>query len=305
MKTHLAPPTKATPQQPLVHPQSAAKALPWMIGWLSLMVVMAVAGRQATRELNVFQIMEVRSLMGLLLLSPLIWAAGGLRAMRTARPVLHLARNLVHYLAQYAWLLALTMIPLAQLVALEFTMPIWTLLLAAAFLAEPLHRWKVAAVALGVAGVFLIVRPADAGVSPGQLIALASAVGFAISVTLVKIATQTEDATKIMFWMLIIQSVLGLLPALSVWHWPSVAVWGWLVVIAFCGTFSHYCMARAMRHAQATVIVPMDFLRVPLTALAGWAIYAERIDLLMVLGTGLILAGNLLNLRRLPNNNQK
>ena len=206
----------------------------------------------------------------------------------------------MHYGAQYAWLYALTLIPLAQLVALEFTMPIWTLLLAATFLGEPLHRWKVAAVALGVVGVVLIVQPAQAGVSPGQAIALAAAVGFAVSVTFVKLLTRSEDATRIMFWMLVVQSVLGLWPALATWRWPSPPVWGWLIVIAFCGTFSHYCMARAMRHAQATVIVPMDFLRVPLTALAGWAVYAERIDLLMVLGTGLILVGNLLNLRRGP-----
>jgi drug/metabolite transporter (DMT)-like permease len=271
-----------------------------MAGWLLLMVVMAVAGRQATRELDVFQVMEVRSLIGLLLLAPLVYAAGGLRAMRTARPGLHMLRNTVHYGAQYAWLYALTLIPLAQLVALEFTMPIWTLLLAAAFLGEPLHRWKVAAVALGVVGVVLIVQPAQAGVSPGQAIALAAAVGFAVSVTFVKLLTRSEDATRIMFWMLVVQSVLGLWPALATWRWPSPPVWGWLIVIAFCGTFSHYCMARAMRHAQATVIVPMDFLRVPLTALAGWAVYAERIDLLMVLGTGLILVGNLLNLRRGP-----
>lgn len=269
-----------------------------MAGWLVLMVVMAVSGRQATRELDVFQIMEVRSLMGLLLLAPLVVAAGGLRAMRTTRPLLHVARNVVHYGAQYAWLYALTLIPLAQLVALEFTMPIWTLLLAAAFLGEPLHRWKAAAVALGLAGVFLIVQPTQAGASPGQLIALAAAVGFAVSVIFVKKLTHSEDATKIMFWMLIVQSMLGVWPALATWRWPSPAVWGWLCVIAFCGTFSHYCMARAMRHAQATVLVPMDFLRVPLTALAGWAVYAEHIDLLMVVGTGLILAGNLLNLRR-------
>lgn len=269
-----------------------------MAGWLGLMVVMAVAGRQATRELDVFQIMEVRSLIGLLLLAPLVHAAGGLRAMYTARPALHVARNVVHYGAQYAWLYALTLIPLAQLIALEFTMPIWTLLLAAAFLGEPLHRWKVAAVALGLAGVVLIVQPNQAGVSPGQLIALVAAVGFAVSVILVKKLTHSEEATKIMFWMLVVQSVLGVWPALATWRWPSPAVWGWLVVIAFCGTFSHYCMARAMRHAQATVLVPMDFLRVPLTALAGWAIYAERIDLLMVVGTALILVGNLLNLRR-------
>lgn len=281
-------------------PSSTTQAIPWMAGWLGLMVVMAVSGRQATRELDVFQIMEVRSLIGLLLLAPLVHAAGGLRAMYTARPRQHVLRNTVHYAAQYAWLYALTLIPLAQLVALEFTMPIWTLLLAAAFLGEPLRRWKVAAVLLGVAGVVLIVRPAQSGISPGQLIALAAAVGFAVSVILVKSLTRSEDATKIMFWMLIVQSVLGAWPALATWRWPSPAVWGWLVVIAFCGTFSHYCMARAMRHAQATVIVPMDFLRVPLTALAGWAIYAEQIDLLMVAGTALILVGNLLNLRRVP-----
>ncbi len=277
---------------------STARAVPWMAGWLGLMVVMAVSGRQATRELDVFQIMEVRSLIGMLLLAPLVVAGGGLRAMRTTRPLLHVARNVVHYGAQYAWLYALTLIPLAQLIALEFTMPIWTLLLAAAFLGEPLHRWKVAAVALGLAGVFMIVQPTQAGVSPGQLIALAAAAGFAVSVIFIKLLTRSEDATRIMFWMLVVQSVLGLWPALATWRWPSPAVWGWLFVIAFCGTFSHYCMARAMRHAQATVLVPMDFLRVPLTALAGWAFYAERIDLLMVVGTGLILAGNLLNLRR-------
>ncbi|MEO7938882.1 MAG: DMT family transporter [Burkholderiaceae bacterium] len=279
---------------------STASAVPWMAGWLGLMVVMAVAGRQATRELDVFQIMEVRSLIGLLLLAPLVHAAGGLRAMRTARPTAHVLRNIVHYGAQYAWFHALTLIPLAQLVALEFTMPIWTLLLAAAFLGEPLHRWKVATVALGVVGVGLIVQPAQAGFNPGQVIALVAAVGFAISVILVKSLTRNDDATRIMFWMLVVQSVLGLWPALATWRWPTPPVWGWLCVIAFCGTFSHYCMVRAMRHAPATVIVPMDFLRVPLTALAGWAIYAERIDLLMVLGTVLILAGNLLNLRRVP-----
>ena len=68
-------------------------------------------------------------------------------------------------------------------------------------------------------------------------------------------------------------------------------------MIAFCGTFSHYCMARAMLHADATIVVPMDFLRVPLTATAGWLIYSERLDAFTVLGAILILSGNLLNLK--------
>ena len=129
------------------------------------------------------------------------------------------------------------------------------------------------------------------------MIALATAVGFAVSVILVKSLTRTDSVVSIIFWMLVVQSVLGLVPALLVWQWPSWTGWCWIVVIAISGTFSHYCMARAMLHADATVVVPMDFLRVPLTAAAGWAIYSERIDALTVLGTVLILAGNLLNLR--------
>ena len=98
--------------------------------------------------------------------------------------------------------------------------------------------------------------------------------------------------------MLVVQSLLGVVPAALTWRTPSAAAAGWVLVVAFCGTFSHYCMARAMRHADATVVVPMDFLRVPLTALAGWALYAERIDLLTVTGALLILGGNLLNVLR-------
>jgi drug/metabolite transporter (DMT)-like permease len=114
---------------------------------------------------------------------------------------------------------------------------------------------------------------------------------------MVKSLTQTDTSLKIIFWMTVIQSVFGFVPALYVWVWPTPHVWGWIVVIAFCGTFSHYCMARAMLYADATVVVPMDFLRVPLTAIAGWLLYNEQIDLLTALGAALILCGNLLNLR--------
>ena len=274
--------------------QSIAKAAAWMAGWLSLMLVMAIAGREATRELAVFQVMEMRSLIGLLLLAPLIRAAGGLKAMRTQRLREHAMRNGVHYAAQYAWLAALSLIPLAQLIAIEFTMPIWALLLAALFLRERITTRRLLAVALGLLGVGLIVRPGS-GINLGQMVALAAAFGFAISVILVKSLTRSDSAVAITFWMLVIQSLLGLLPALWLWHWPAPTTWAWVLVVAVCGSYSHYCMARALQHADATVVIPMDYLRVPLTALAGWLIYAERMDLLTVLGAALILSGNLLN----------
>jgi drug/metabolite transporter (DMT)-like permease len=258
---------------------------------------MPVAGREAAREMNLIQVMEMRSVIGFLMIWPLVHHAGGFAAMRTTRPWLHVARNSVHYLAQYGWLLAVTMISLAQVVSIEFTMPIWTAILAVTLLGERMTVWKVIAVVLGLVGVVVIVRPGASDASLGQLIALAAAVGFGMSVTMVKSLTRTESVVSILFWMVVVQSAIGLLPAIAVWRWPSVVGWTWVLVIAFCGTFSHYCMTRALRYADATVVVPMDFLRVPLSAVVGWLVYTEAIDLFTALGATLILAGNLLNLK--------
>ncbi len=268
-----------------------------MAGWLALMLIVAIAGRETTRELNVFQIMEIRSILGFLMLYPLVRSSGGFAAMKTSRPLQHIGRNLIHYAAQLGWFFALTLIPLAQVVSIEFTMPIWTAILAASFLGERMTLWKILAIVLGVLGVVIIVRPATGDINPGQLIALGAAVGFGISVAMMKSLTRTETTLSIIFWMLVIQSAAGFLPSLYVWRWPSAYAFGWIVVIAFCGTFSHYCMARAMLHADATVVLPMDFLRVPLTAIAGWLIYSERLDMFTLLGAALILTGNLLNLK--------
>jgi drug/metabolite transporter (DMT)-like permease len=276
---------------------SIPRAALWMAGWLALMLIVAVAGREATRELNVFQIAELRSIVGFLMLYPLVRLNGGFAAMKTSRPLQHIGRNLIHYGAGLGWFFALTLIPLGQVVAIEFTMPIWTAILAASFLGERMTIWKIAAIVLGVVGVIVIVRPATGQINPGQLIALGAAVGFGISIAMMKSLTRTESTLAIIFWMLVIQSAAGFFPALYAWKSPTAYTMGWIVVIAFCGTFSHYCMARAMLHADATVVLPMDFLRVPLTATAGWLIYSERLDLFTVLGAALILTGNLLNLR--------
>lgn len=278
------------------HP-SLAKAALWMAGWLTLMLLMSVAGRAATLEIDVFQIMEMRALIGLALLWPLVHAAGGLRAMKSDVLGQHIGRNVVHYFAQYAWLLALTMIPLAQLISIEFTMPVWTAIFAGLFLGERIGGLKIVSIVLGILGVAIIVRPGLDHVAPGQLIALVMAVGFGISVTMVKGLTRHDSVVRIMFWMLVIQALIGLLPALWVWRWPSAEAWAWIVVIAACGTFSHYCMAKAMTHADATIVIPMDFLRVPLSAALGYLLYSEMLDVWTVAGAALILFGNLLNLR--------
>jgi drug/metabolite transporter (DMT)-like permease len=269
----------------------------WMGGWLALMLVVVVAGREAMSQMNVFEMAEIRSAIAFCLLLPFVYRNGGLATMKTRRLPQHIGRNLVHYGAQLGWFFALTLIPIGQVVAIEFTMPIWTAILAASFLGERITSWKAAAIVLGIVGVVIIVRPATGEVNPGQLIALAAAVGFGVSMALVKSLTRTESALAIVFWMIVVQGVAGFIPALYVWTWQPAYVWGWVVVIAICGTCSHYCLTSAMRYADATIVVPMDFLRVPLTATVGWLLYAERLDLYTVFGAALILVGNLLNLK--------
>jgi drug/metabolite transporter (DMT)-like permease len=297
------PLTSSMPSQTMQKIQSKPRAALWMSGWLVSLLTITIAGREGLRELNVFQVTELRSVLAFCLLLPIVHFNGGFAAMKTKRLRAHITRNLVHYGAQLGWFFALTLIPIGQVVAIEFTMPIWTAILAVTLLGERMTIWKITAILLGLIGVLVIVRPATGAVEPGQLIALAAAVGFGISVALVKSLTRTESALVIIFWMQVIQSAAGFVPTLLVWTWPPAHTWGWILAIAFSGTFSHFCMARAMLYADATIVVPMDFLRVPLTATLGWLLYSERLDLFTILGAATILLGNLLNLKpeaRLP-----
>src|SRR6478735_1303341 len=161
--------------------QSNFKAALWMAGSIASFLLMSTAGRATTAELDVFQVLELRSTIGFVMLLPLVWLEGGFAAMRTKRPLLHLGRNVAHYIGQFAWLYALTLIPLAELISIEFTTPIWTALLATAFLGEKLTRPRIAAIALGLIGIVVIVRPGLDRIEPGHLVVLGAALAFGIS----------------------------------------------------------------------------------------------------------------------------
>lgn len=278
--------------------QSNRKAAAWMAGSVTCFLVMSVAGRATTAELDVVQVLEMRSIIGLAMILPLVGLAGGFGAMATQRPVMHIGRNLVHYASQYGWFYALALIPLAELISIEFTTPFWAAILAVSFLGEKLNRARIIAIVLGLIGVGIIVRPGVAAINPGHLVMLAGAMGFAVSLVMVKAMTRTESTVQIIFWMLIVQTVIGFVPMLLVWRTPSPELWSWILLVAFTGTFSHYCLARALALADTMVVLPIDFLRVPLSALIGWLLYSEQIDVWVAAGAALILFGNLLNLQR-------
>lgn len=266
-----------------------------MTGWLLNTLALTIAGRELGHDIPVFVIMIFRSLIAMAILTPIVLYEGNVRA-RFGNLRLNIVRNLVHYGAQYAWFTALLLIPLAQVVSIEFTMPIWGALIAFLFLGEKLTRFKLAAIALGFLGILMIVKPGTALIDEGHGVALLAAIGFAISIALTKVITRKDSALTVIFLMFAIQTVIGAVPAWYAWEWPEPQNWIWVAVVGLTGTFSHYCLSKAISLADTTIVTPMDFLRVPLTALAGYWLYREGFDLTSIIGTLLILGANTLNL---------
>ncbi|MBI2714309.1 MAG: DMT family transporter [Rhizobiales bacterium] len=271
----------------------------WMTGALLSFSAMAVSIRILAGKLNIFEILSIRSGTGLLIMLSLLAVRSDLRPlMRPSRILLHVLRNVVHFAAQYCWALALTLLPFATVFALEFITPAWTALLAVWLLSERLTPSRIGAVILGLVGVVIILRPGLSAFNPAALLVLLAAVGFAITFIATKALTATEKSFAIIFWMAVIQLPLGfagsdpLFPFKLGW-WDIPAVLG----LGIGGTSSHYCLSNAFRAGDATLVVPLDFLRVPLIALVGWAFFAESLDIWVFVGGFVIVAGLFWNLR--------
>lgn len=276
----------------------------WMVGVLLSFSVMAVSIRVlAARGFSLFEILGVRSAGALLFLSAVALLRSNLRAqVRLQHLRLHLVRNVIHYIAQYAWALGLTLLPLAMVFSLEFTMPAWTALLAPWLLHEKLTPSRIGVIVLGVIGVLVILRPGIADVNPGAFLVLGAALGFAIVMITTKKLTASESTFAIIFWMAVIQLPLSAIGSLAVGnfaaflHLDAIALLA-MVGVAISGTSSHFCLSNAFRSGDATVVVPLDFMRIPLIAVVGWALYGESLDIFVFLGALIIIAGVLWNLR--------
>jgi drug/metabolite transporter (DMT)-like permease len=271
-----------------------------MVGALLSFSVMAVSIRQlANAKLSIFEILTFRSGIALVVLMALLVARPELRVhVKPRRMGLNLLRNTVHYAAQYAWSLALTMLPLAMVFALEFTMPAWTALLAVWLLHEKMTPSRLGVVVLGLVGVLVILRPGIADFNPAAMLVLGAAVGYAIVMITTKKLTATETTFGIVFWMAIIQLPFSLIGSdLTVFlHLEAHHILP-IVGVGIAGLTSHYCLSNAFRSGDATLVVPLDFMRIPLIAVVGWAFYGEPLDIFVLLGALIIVAGVLWNLR--------
>lgn len=270
----------------------------WMIGSIVFFSAMAVAGREVRAVHDTFELMFYRSLVGLAIVLAVVLATGRAGEIPTRRLGLHAVRNLAHFAGQNLWFYAIPLIPLAQAFALEFSSPLWALLFAPLVLGEAITRARVLAAAIGFLGVLVVTRPFTEPLSLGVMAAAVAAVGFAFSALFTRRLTRTESLAAIMFWLTAMQAVFGLVGAgidgrIAL---PTAFSAPLLGLIGVAGLVAHFCLTSALRLAPAAVVMPIDFTRLPLIALVGWAFYGEGLDAYLALGAALILIGNSINL---------
>ena len=274
------------------------RAALWMSGAIFSFSAMAVAGRELSFDLDTFEIMTYRSLIGLIIVLIIAYYSKTLHEITTSQLGLHFTRNLAHFTGQNLWFYAVTLIPFAQLFAFEFSVPIWVMLAAPFFLGERLNALRVFSVFVGFFGILIVTRPWIAGLAPGILPAALCAIAFAATSIFTKQLTKITTITCIMFWLTTLQLIFGLICAGYDGNitFPAANNVPWVALIGVCGLLAHFCITRALQLAPATVVTPVDFCRLPIIAIIGYAFYDEPIDAYIIGGAILIFAANYLNI---------
>lgn len=236
-----------------------------------------VAVRMLSGHMHSIEIVFWRNAIGLVFFVALFsWRGAGF--LKTRRLGLHLQRNLVNFCGMWLWFAALGLMPLAKAIALHFTIPVWTTLLAIAVLTERPGPRRLIAIAIGFAGVLVILRPGAIPVGFSALMVLGSAILYAGVGIYSRVLGRTDAPATTTFYYQLALSLFALGPAVFVWVWPVWADLPGLLLLAAAGTLAPYCQIRAYAHAEASVVAPIDFLRLPSAAAVAYVMFGETTD---------------------------
>ncbi|HYL90188.1 MAG TPA: DMT family transporter [Burkholderiales bacterium] len=275
----------------------ALRGVAWMLGAVLSFALMAVAVRELLRHMDILQILSLRTAVTLVLVCTLI-PRYGFAPLRTQRFPAHATRAVMHLAGQFCWMYAIGALTLATVFAIEFTMPVWTAILAALFLGERLNPGRLVQLALGLIGVAIILRPGLGAFHPAALVMILGSMLYSGSMIFTKRLSATDSALAVTFWMSAVQMPITLVASASSWVAPVLSDMPWILAIGAGSFAAHYSMTRAMKLADATVVVPIDFIRLPLIAVVGALFYAERFDPMVLVGAAVIFTGTYYSLTR-------
>jgi drug/metabolite transporter (DMT)-like permease len=268
----------------------------WMSGALFSFCLMAVAARELSSDMSTFEVLFSRAVIGLVLVTLIILKTKDHSYFKTQRLKFHFGRDITHLMGQYGWFVGVSLLPLSQVFALEFTAPLWTSILAMIFLGEILTLRRFIAIVLGFSGVFLIVNPGEGIFNFNSLYVIAAAILFSIGNTFSKSLIKTDRPLTILFYMSLIQLPIAFFLAYQSLIVPNAVQSFWMLVIGLTSMASHFCMSKAMQKTDLSIVVTLDFFRLPLITLVGVLLYQEAFKWVMVVGALMVFSANLINL---------
>lgn len=258
------------------------------VGFSIMHAMIQYLGKQG---LHGFEIAFFRNLFGIAALTPL-FVRYGFEPLKTTKLKLHFARGVVNAAAMLMFFYGITTgIALGLVQSLSFTAPLFTSLLAVLFLGEKMriHRWT--ALGIGFLGTLVILRPGMTTIEPGAIYILTAAMMWGIAMTIIKRLTQTDSAVTVSLYMVLMLTPISGAAAFFVWQWPTTEQFGWLVAIGIIGTFSQMAFAQAFRLADVTAVLPFDFSKLIWSAILGWFLFAQVLDVWVWIGAVMIFCG--------------
>ncbi len=246
----------------------------WAVAAMAMFSFTPVVVREIATDMTPPEIIFHRSAIGAAGLGGFfLWR--GLSALRTGVLGAHVARSFLNFIAMTMWFEGILAMKLADATALHFTLPLFTAILAALFLGESVDRRRWAATVIGFLGVLIVLRPGVAAVELPAFLVLGSALFYAGAVVVIKLLTRTDAALAIAFYSNLLMGIMAAVPTAFLWVGPRLDEVPLLLLLAAIGTAAPYCLTRSLHLLDASLVAPMDFLRLPFTALAAWLIFAE------------------------------
>jgi drug/metabolite transporter (DMT)-like permease len=264
--------------------------------WMSLGGV-AFAGmsgliRHLSGEMHPFVVAFYRSLFGLVWMVPWLIQHGG-TVLRTRRRLFYTIRASFSLVSMLGSFYGVAYMAIADATAISFTGPLFATVGAALLLHETVRLRRWIATLVGFVGVLVVVRPGPETFNPVALAVLLSAAANAGSFLAVKALSRTEPPNLIVVYMVLYLVPLSLVPALFVWSWPSWSALPWLVAMGAFGTLGHLAMTRGFAAADASIVLPFDYLRLPFAAAMAYLAFGERPDRDTFLGAAIIAAASI------------
>ncbi|MBM3571362.1 MAG: DMT family transporter [Alphaproteobacteria bacterium] len=264
----------------------------WMLIATCFYSASSIISKELGSRVDPLVISFFRSMFGLAVLLPFL-TQHGISAFYTNRLHLHLLRGAVGVTSMMCSFYAIVHLPLAESTALDFTKPLFMIFLAVMFLNETVRWRRWTATLWGFTGVIIMVRPGLGAIDPAILVGLAGAALAACSTGIIKKLSETERQMTIMIYFGVLSTVGSFGPALTAWRWPSLLDLMMLFVLGAVSTFGQFCAIRSYHAADATIVVPIDYIRLIFALIAGYVIFNELPDLWSLLGAALIIGATL------------